>query len=129
MAEYGLDIPVFGMVKDDFHKTRALCNEIDEINIAKRKTLYMFVFGIQEEVHRFSVGKTMKGKRSTLKHSSLEKISGIGPAKAAALLKAFGGLAGVKAATAEELKSVKGISDADALNIEAYFKSKGKVND
>lgn len=129
MAEYGLNIPVFGMVKDDFHKTRALCNEIDEINIAKQKTLYMFVFGIQEEVHRFSVGKTMKGKRSTLKHSSLEKISGIGPAKAAALLKAFGGLAGVKTATVEELKSVKGISDADALNIEAYFKTKGKVND
>ena len=129
MAEYGLSIPVFGMVKDDFHKTRALCNEIDEINIAKQKALYMFIFGIQEEVHRFSVGKTMSGKRSTLKHSSLEKISGIGPAKAAALLKAFGGLSGVRSATATELKSVKGISEADAINIEAYFKRKGKGND
>ena len=126
MAEYGLDIPIFGMVKDDFHKTRALCNERDEINIAKKKALYMFIFGIQEEVHRFSVGKTMKGKRSTLKRSSLEKISGIGPAKAAALLKAFGGLAGVKAANVAELQAVKGISAADAQNIEAYFRSKGK---
>ena len=86
----------------------------------------MFIFGIQEEVHRFSVGKTMKGKRSTLKHSSLEKISGIGPAKAAALLKAFSGLAGVKSASVEELESTKGISHADAINITAYFKSKGK---
>ena len=126
MSEYGMSIPVFGMVKDDFHKTRALCNETDEINIAKQKALYMFIFGIQEEVHRFSVGKTMKGKRSTLKRSSLEKISGIGPAKAAALLKAFGGLSGVKAATLAELKSVKGISETDAVNIEAYFKNKGK---
>lgn len=126
LLQYGLSIPVFGMVKDDFHKTRALCNESDEINIAKLKALYMFIFGIQEEVHRYSVGKTMKGKRSTLKRSSLEKISGIGPAKAAALLKAFGGLAGVKSASVEELESTKGISHADAINITAYFKSKGK---
>lgn len=126
MGKYGLSIPIFGMVKDDFHKTRALCNEIDEINIAKQKALFMFIFGIQEEVHRFSVGKTMKGKRTTLKRSSLEKISGIGPSKAAILLKAFGGLAGVKSASVSELKSVKGISEADALNITAYFKSKGK---
>ena len=129
MAKYGLNIPVFGMVKDDFHKTRALCNETDEINIARKKALYMFIFGIQEEVHRFSVTKTMKGKRSTLKHSSLEKISGIGPAKASALLKAFGGLSGVKAATFADLKTVKGITETDALNIEAYFNAKGKGNE
>ncbi len=126
LAQYELTIPVFGMVKDDFHKTRALCNETDEINIAKQRALYMFIFGIQEEVHRFSVGKTMKGKRSTLKRSSLEKISGIGPAKAAALLKAFGGLSGIKSASIEEIEAVRGISHTDAVNIEAYFTSKRK---
>jgi excinuclease ABC subunit C len=66
----------------------------------------------------------MRGKRSTLKKSSLEKISGIGAVKASALLKAFGGLAGVKSATVEQLRDVKGISESDALNIEKYFKNK-----
>ena len=125
MHTYGLSIPVFGMVKDEFHKTRALCNEIGEINIAKQKSLYMFIFGIQEEVHRFSVERTMRGKRATLKKSSLEKIVGIGPSKSTALLKHFGGLSGIKKATIKELETVKGITHTDAVNIESYFKNKG----
>ena len=57
-------------------------------------------------------------KRKTFRHSSLEKIKGIGPSKASALLSAFGGLAGLRAASKEEIASVKGISEADA---EAVF--------
>ncbi|MBO7249853.1 MAG: excinuclease ABC subunit UvrC [Clostridia bacterium] len=128
LDKYGLSIPVFGMVKDDFHKTRALCSDTEEINIAKQRSLYMFIFGIQEEVHRFSAEKTMKGKRSTLKKSSLEKITGIGPAKAAALLRAFGGLAEIKTAEIDALERVRGISHSDAVNIRDYFKNKGLKN-
>ena len=62
-------------------------------------------------------------KRKTLTHSSLTKIRGIGDAKAKALLSAFGGMTGVKAATVEELRAVKGISRADAQTIYETFHS------
>lgn len=122
MRERGImDIPVFGMVKDDYHKTRALCTDTDEINIAKHRSVFMLIYRIQEEVHRFSVSKTTKAKSSTLKRSSLEKISGIGKAKAAILLRELGGLAAVKRASEEELSAIKGISKSDAANIFEYF--------
>ena len=72
--EMGIYIPVFGMIKDEHHKTRTLVTENEEISIAKEQSVFLLVYKIQEEVHRFSVGKTMAGKRSTLKRSSLEKI-------------------------------------------------------
>ncbi|MBQ8140865.1 MAG: excinuclease ABC subunit UvrC [Clostridia bacterium] len=124
MREKGIEIPVFGMVKDDFHKTRALCTDTEEINIAKNKSVFMLIYGIQEEVHRFSVKRTTDAKRSTLKHSSLEKIKGIGPSKAALLLKELGGLAAVKRADVDELSAIKGISRTDAENIVSYFKGR-----
>ncbi len=123
--ELGIDVAVFGMVKDEYHKTRALCTERDEINIAKNKAIYMLIYGIQEEVHRYSVSRMTGAKRKTLKHSSLEKIDGIGEKKAAMLLKAFGGLEGVKHASKDELAEVKGISRTDAENIVKYFEEKG----
>ena len=119
-----IDIPVFGMVKDDFHKTRSLCTEENEINIAKEQSVFMLIYRIQEEVHRFTVNKVMKGKRKSLTHSSLEKIDGIGPAKSKKLLQTFGSLAAIKKATIEELSAVKGITKSDAESIYQYFKSK-----
>ena len=124
MAERGLDIPVFGMVKDDFHKTRALCTEDGEISIARENAVFVLVYRIQEEVHRFTVSRMDAAKRKTLTHSSLTKIKGIGDTKAKALLAAFGGIAGVKSATEEELAAVKGISKTDAANIRAYYDAK-----
>jgi len=117
LAEMELDIPVFGMVKDDFHKTRALCTEEEEISIAREQAVFTFIYRIQEEVHRFTVSRMDAAKRKTLTHSSLTKIKGIGDAKAKVLLKSFGGLAGVKAASEEALADVKGISKADARNV------------
>jgi excinuclease ABC subunit C len=117
----GVDVPIFGMVKDEYHKTRALCNESEEINIAKMKSVFMLIYGIQEEVHRFSVGKMTNAKRKSYKRSSLEKIEGIGQAKAAKLLREFGGLAALHAASEEKIAAVKGISRRDAQNIVAYF--------
>ena len=124
MAERGLDIPVFGMVKDDFHKTRALCTEDGEISIARENAVFVLVYRIQEEVHRFTVSRMDAAKRKTLTHSSLTKIKGIGDAKAKLLLAAFGGMTGVKAATEAELAAVKGISHKDAATIRAYFERK-----
>ena len=84
----------------------------------------MLIYRIQEEVHRFTVDKVMKAKRSTLTHSSLEKIDGIGPAKAKRLLQALGSLSAVKKASEAELVAVKGISKSDATKIYQYFNSK-----
>ena len=122
LTELGIDVPVFGMVKDDFHKTRALCTECEEISIAKENALFVFIYKLQEEVHRFTVSKMSRAKNKTLTKSTLTKIKGIGDAKAKALLKAFGGYSGVKNASLDELVSVKGISRADAENIIDYFK-------
>ena len=122
--ELGIDVPVFGMVKDDFHKTRALCTDTEEISIAKETAVFQFIYGIQEEVHRYTVGSMKKAKGKTLVTSSLTQIPGIGPAKAAALLKMPGGLQAVKRASREELLKIKGIGEKDADAIIAHFKEK-----
>ena len=124
MSKEGVDIPVFGMVKDDYHKTRALCTEKDEINIAREQSVFMLIYKIQDEVHRFTVKNTTQAKRKTLKHSSLEKIDGIGPAKAKRLLQAMGSLSAIKNASVEELAVLKGISRSDAHAVYQYFHSK-----
>ncbi len=121
LREENIELAVFGMVKDDFHKTRALCTETEEINIAREKSVFMLIYRIQEEVHRFTIGRTTNAKRSTIKHSSLEKISGIGPAKAKKLLLAFGTLSALKSASKEEIAAVYGISVSDARNIYEYY--------
>ncbi len=126
MSELGIDIPVAGMVKDEFHKTRALVvfdgDEFCEVNIARQRELFVFIYKIQEEVHRYSIGRMTSAKRKTVKTSSLTKIDGIGPAKAKALLAAFGGYNGVKNASAEALANVKGINSTDVLRITSYFR-------
>ena len=118
-----LEIPVFGMVKDDFHKTRALTDGENEISIAKEFDMYAFIYNLQEEAHRFAVKNSQKGKIKTMTHSSLEKIEGIGPKKAKALLAAMP-LGKIRSATIEELSSVKGIGVGDAERIRKYFEEK-----
>jgi len=121
LAKKNIDIPVFGMVKDDYHKTRTLCDDVDEISIAKEKQLFMFIYKLQEEVHRFTISKMRTSKEKTLKRSVLENIDGIGSEKAKKLLKEFGGLGGVKKASLDELRKVKGISENNALCVFEYF--------
>lgn len=121
LSELNIDIPVFGMVKDDYHKTRALCTEHEEISIAHENALFVFIYKIQEEVHRFTVSKMDSAKRKTLTTSSLTKIEGIGDAKAKTLLKAFGGIGRIKTASVEEIAAVKGIGEKDAKRIYDYF--------
>lgn len=121
-----LEIPVFGMVKDDYHKTRAITDGKEEISIAREMGVYTFVYNLQEEAHRFAVKHSSGAKRKSLTHSSLEKIEGIGPAKAKRLLAAMP-LAKIRQATAVELAQVKGISESDAERIYKYFKEKRKA--
>lgn len=121
LDEMGVDVAVFGMVKDDYHKTRALCSENEEISIAREQAVYGLIFRIQEEVHRYTVSKMTNAKAKTVKKSSLEKISGIGVSKAKVLLAHFGGISAIKNATIDELVNVKSISKKDAENIYNYY--------
>ncbi len=124
LDELGLDIPVFGMVKDDYHKTRALCTEHEEISVAREQQVFMLLYRIQEEVHRYTVSRMDAAKRKTLKTSSLQSIPGIGAVKAKALLDDLGGLGAIKAADTARLCQVKGIGARDAAAIYAYFHPK-----
>lgn len=117
----GYQIPVFGMVKDEYHKTRALVGENGEISIAAEQSVYTLIYHIQEEVHRFTVSKMSAAKRKTQTTSVLEEIDGIGRARAKALLTHFGGLAGVKKATVGELCAIRGVTREIAEHIVAYF--------
>lgn len=121
LAERGLDIPIFGMVKDDYHKTRALCTDTEEISIAREQDVYSLIYRIQEEVHRYTVSRMESAKRKTLKTSSLVAIPGIGEAKAKRLLSAFGGTGALKKATQDDIARVKGISQRDAAAVWQYF--------
>lgn len=123
MREAGYDIPTLGMVKDDKHRTRALVGEDgDEIQILSEQQVYSLIYKIQEEVHRFTISKMMGGKRKAEKTSVLENVSGVGKAKAKALLAVFGGLSAIKQADIFELCRVKGITESIAKNIKEYFR-------
>ncbi len=121
LAKRGVDIPVFGMVKDDFHKTRALCTDTEEISIAREQDVFSLIYRIQEEVHRYTVGRMTGAKRKTLKTSTLTRIPGIGEAKAKKLLAAFGGLSALRAADIDAIAGVAGIGRRDAEAIVSYF--------
>ncbi len=127
LESLSIEIPVFGMVKDDFHKTRALTDGKNEISIAKEFDMYAFIYNLQEEAHRFAVKSSQKGKIKTMTHSSLENIEGIGPAKAKALLKAMP-LSKIRTASTEELCEIRGISRGDAERIVKYFSDKRGKN-
>ena len=122
MEERGIEIPVFGMVKDEFHKTRAISDGVREISIAQEMGVYALIFKIQEEAHRFALKNSQGAKTRTLTHSSLEKIRGIGAKKAAILLSNMP-FAKIKTAEIKELSQIRGISETDAKNIYEYFHS------
>ncbi|MBQ4070840.1 MAG: excinuclease ABC subunit UvrC [Clostridia bacterium] len=117
------ETPLFGMVKDDYHKTRAITDGEREISIALEAGVYAFIYNLQEEAHRFAVKHSSGAKIRTMTTSSLEKIEGIGPKKARALLSAMP-LAKIKNATTEELAAVRGIGRTDAKRIYEYYHKK-----
>lgn len=123
-CELGVDIPIFGMVKDEYHKTRSLVTEEGEIGIAREQTVFQLIYRIQEEVHRYTVSRMSGAKEKTMRRSSLEDIEGIGPTKAAALLKHFGTLAALKVASVDEIERVGGISQKNAEAVFAHFEAK-----
>ena len=123
LKEAEIEVLLYGMVKDDFHKTRALTDGEREISIALETGAYAFVYNLQEEAHRFAVKSSQERKIKTMTHSSLEKIKGIGPAKAKKMLKSMS-LSEIRAADKDRLATIPGISAQDIENIYSYYHKK-----
>lgn len=121
LDELGIGIAVFGMVKDEHHKTRTLTDGENEISLITRQDAFVFIYKIQEEVHRYSLSLMDAKRRNAVKKSSLTEIKGVGNAKANDLMLHFGTLAALKSASKEQLLEVKGINDAVADAIIEYF--------
>lgn len=121
LERQGINIPIFGMVKDSKHRTRAVATTGGDISIKSNRRAFTLVTTIQDEAHRFAITyhKSLHSQ-NTLKSELLE-IEGIGKAKAEALLKHFKSLNKIKSADINELPHVKGISQANAKNIYDYF--------
>lgn len=121
LVEFGINIPVFGMVKDSRHHTRALTTDGREIQIKKYDKLFNFITRIQDEVHRFTINyhKNLRNKKVT--SSELLKIPGVGPAKARILLNEYGSIDNIVGATVEKLELIGNISRNIAENIYKFF--------
>lgn len=111
------NIPLFGMVKDGSHRTRAIAMSGGEIALTSKRRAFTLVAEIQEEVHRFAVTYHRQKHKSSALSGTLTEIPGVGPAKAKALLRHFKTITAIKKAGIDELKSVPGISDATAQTI------------
>jgi len=116
IKKYNLNIPVFGMVKNDKHQTRALINENrDEFEISE--SLMNLITKFQDTVHDTAITYHRKLRDKQMKKSELDEINGIGEVKKKELLKHFGSVKKIKEATVEELTSVKGITNEIAKRI------------
>lgn len=118
---FHLDIPVFGMVKDDKHRTRAIAEDGGEIAINSKRTVFTLISSIQEEVHRWAIGYHRQRRKKSTIGTTLTQIEGIGETRARTLLRQFGSLKAIRAATVEELCAVKGINRPAAEAIRQFF--------
>ncbi len=105
LQELELSIPVFGMVKDDRHRTRALVTpEGLEIGIDTQQAVFSFIGTIQEETHNWAIGYHRKLRSKRLRYSQLNEIPGIGEKRKQLLLKKYGSILAIGAASLQELE-------------------------
>ncbi|MBP5303414.1 MAG: excinuclease ABC subunit UvrC [Clostridia bacterium] len=119
-----LDIPVFGLVKDGKHRTRAVSTQNGEISIKANRAVYTLLATIQEEVHRYAIGYHQKKRKTSSLETELTSIEGVGKTRSITLLKRFGSLKAIRNASKEELLMIKGITEPVAENIVRHFKEK-----
>lgn len=119
-AKYNLQIPVFGMVKDDKHSTKNLIDEERHV-ITLTEEQMNFVTRMQDEVHNVAIEYNRKLREKEATKSELDNIPGIGEKKKQELLKAFGSIQGIKKASIEEITKIKGINADLARNIKEFL--------
>lgn len=110
LDRYGLAIPVFGMAKDNRHRTRAITSQSEEIVIAKNRGVFALVTSIQDEVHRYAISFSRKKHKQNSLTAVLLGVEGIGPARMEALYRRFKTNQTMKAATVEELAATDGMN-------------------
>ena len=116
-----LSVPVFGMVKDSKHRTRAIAYGGGEIEINSHRAAFTLVSNIQEEVHRFAISYHHKKHAKSTFSSGLMQIDGIGEKKAKALLKHFKTISSIKEQTPERLAQCPSVSKKDAKKIYEFY--------
>lgn len=121
IEKMGLNVPVFGMVKDSKHRTRAIAFGGGEIEINSHRSAFTLVSNIQEEVHRFAISYHHKKHAKSTFSSGLMQIEGIGEKKAKALLKHFKTITAIKEQTPEQLEACPSISKKDAGKIYEFY--------
>lgn len=124
LEKYELNIPLFGMVKDSHHRTRAIACSGDELSLTSKRAAFTLVSTIQEEVHRFAIEYHRSRRKKSSLSSSLTSIEGIGESRCKALLKHFKTVKAVSQATEEELASVKGMNKNAARAVFEAFHGK-----
>ena len=122
LMELGLDIPVCGMVKDDFHRTRGIYFDDEEIVIDRSSEAFHLVTRIQDEAHRFAIEYHRSLRSKTQVKSILEDIPGIGEARRKALMRYYGDIQKIREASVEDLKQVPSMNEAAAESVYAFFR-------
>lgn len=122
LDEYGFPlIPLYGMVKDDHHRTRAIARDGGEIAINASRGAYTLISTIQDEVHRFAIAYHHTAARRKSFSSRLTLVPGIGPARAKALMKHFGTVEKLRAAGEDELAAAPGMTRQAAVELRAFL--------
>ncbi|MEE3378348.1 MAG: excinuclease ABC subunit UvrC [Lachnospiraceae bacterium] len=121
LHELGFDIPVAGMVKDDFHRTRGLYFHDRELPIKRDSEGFKLLTRIQDEVHRFAIEYHRLLRSKGQVHSVLDDIEGIGPARRKALLRTFKTTEAIRDASVEELLHAPSMNEAAAENVYRFF--------
>ncbi len=121
LKKHNLDVPVFGMVKDGSHRTRAITGSGGEISINSRRAVFTFISKMQDEVHRFAIGYHHQRRKNTTFKSSLTDIKGIGTVRAKALLKQFRTITNIRNADLEELELCPKMNHDAAVSVYNYF--------
>ncbi|MBQ1388657.1 MAG: excinuclease ABC subunit UvrC [Clostridia bacterium] len=121
LRDLNIDVPLFGMVKDDKHRTRAITDGQGEIELKSIRSTFKFVTEIQDEVHRFAIGYHRQRRSSGTFKSSLTEIEGIGKTRAKNLLKHFGSIKNIREAEIEELINAPGMTRNAAEAVYGFF--------
>jgi len=121
LNNYGLHIPVCGMIKDDKHTTRGLIYRNQEIEFKKTDTVYRLIYRIQEEAHRFAIEYHRNLRDKTLFKSELDNVENIGEKRKLNLLREFGSVENIKNKSVEELSAVLGMNVKAAESVYYYF--------
>ncbi len=121
LDEQGFQIPLFGMVKDDKHRTRAIALTGGEIAISSHRRAFTLVSSIQDEVHRFAIGYHRQQRKKTAVSSTLTSIEGIGETRAKALLRHFKTVTAISEADLAELEGAPGMTKPAARRVWEHF--------